>query len=82
MRTLPMHQSQEEIGHGTDEYGEYADFKYFMAPTYDLVMHIAGLGCMVRVLKPQSLAETMCDWILNTAKMYGRHLSSSENTTK
>lgn len=81
MRTLPMHQSQEEIGHGTDEYGEYADFKYFMAPTYDLVMHIAGLGCMVRVLKPQSLAETMCDWILNTAKMYGRHLSSSENTT-
>ncbi len=72
MRTLPMHQSQEEVGSGTDEYGEYADFKYYMAPTYDLVMHIAGLGCMARVLQPQSLVETMCEWIQNTAKMYGR----------
>ncbi len=82
MRTLPMHQSQEEIGHGTDEYGEFADFKYYMAPTYDLVMHIAGLGCMVRVLQPQSLVETMCEWIQNTAKMYGRHLSLPEKTAK
>lgn len=82
MRTLPMHQSQEEIGHGTDEYGEYADFKYYMAPTYDLVMHIAGLGCMVRVLQPQTLVETMCEWMANAAKMYGLHLSEPQNTAK
>ncbi len=82
MRTLPMHKSQEEIGVGSDEYGEYADFRYYMAPTYDLVMHIAGLGCMVRVLHPQTLADTMCEWMVNAAKMYGLHLSSHENVAR
>ena len=71
VRTLPMHGSQEETGHGTDEYGEYADFEYFMAPTYDLVMHMASLGPMARVLKPQSLVDAMADYIRNSARIYG-----------
>ena len=71
VRTLPMHGSQEETGHGTDEYGEYADFEYFMAPTYDLVMHMASLGPMARVLKPQSLVDAMAEYIRNSARMYG-----------
>lgn len=78
MRTLPMHQSQKVLTSGMDEYGEYTDFEYYVAPTYDLVMHLAGLGCMVRVLKPQTLADTMREWMLNAAKMYGLQLSLQE----
>lgn len=82
VRTLPMHQSQKELESGCDEFGEYTDFEYFVAPTYDLVMHLAGLGCMVRVLRPQTLVDSMSEWMVNAAKMYGLRLSSPENTAK
>lgn len=70
MRTLPLHHSQNELAGGKDTHDEYVDFEYYMSSTYDLVMHIAGLGAMVKVLKPASLAEEVVEWLGKAREMY------------
>lgn len=67
MRSLPLHQSQQEVH---TEGGEYSDFKYFLAPTYDFIMAILGMGSMVEVLEPATLREEMTDWVRDLADMY------------
>lgn len=50
LRALPIHPSQEELS--TDG-NEYADFRFFVAPTPDLMNHLLGLGSNVEVLEPE-----------------------------
>lgn len=50
LRALPIHPSQEEL---PGEGNEYADFRYFVAPTPDFLNYLLGLGSNVEVLKPE-----------------------------
>ena len=67
MRSLPLHSSQVEV---YTEDRVCSDFKYFLAPTYDFIMAILGMGSMVEVLEPADLREEMKSWVQNLAKIY------------
>ena len=67
IRSLPLHQSQQEVH---TEGGEYSDFKYFLAPTYDFIMAILGMASMVEVLEPATLREEITNWVRDLADMY------------
>jgi len=66
LRTLPLHQSQCEIY----SCGDYADFEYYLRPTYDFVMELLRVGSMVEVLEPQSLRDAMRGWIDDLKEVY------------
>ena len=55
LASLPLHHSQQLI----ENCGEYADFELYLAPTYDFVMKLLGMGPMIEVLEPLSLRKTM-----------------------
>lgn len=67
IRSLPLHQSQQEVH---TEGGEYSDFKYFLAPTYDFILAILGIASMVEVLEPATLREEITNWVRDLADMY------------
>lgn len=67
IRSLPLHHSQKEI---STRSGEYSDFEYFLAPTYDFIMAILGMGNLIEVISPKSLRDEMSVWVKNLAKMY------------
>jgi len=50
LRALPIHPSQEEL---PTEGNEYADFRFFVAPTPDFMNYLLGLGSNVEVLEPE-----------------------------
>lgn len=50
LRALPIHPSQEEL---PGEGDEYADFRYYVAPTPDFMNYLLGLGSNVEVLEPE-----------------------------
>lgn len=66
LRSLPLHHSQREIY--TSE--EYTDFEYFLAPTYDFIMALLGMGANVEIIKPTELRNEITIWVRNLAKMY------------
>ena len=66
LRSLPLHSSQREI----EDYGEYADFELFLAPTYDFVMKLLQVGSMIEVISPASLRKTMKGWISEMYELY------------
>lgn len=53
LRTLPKHHSQREIATTT----EYADFEYYLAPTFDFEHDILKEGPDLEVLEPESLRD-------------------------
>lgn len=67
IRSLPLHSSQEEIY--TAE-GVYSDFRYFLAPTYDFIMALLGMGPMIEVMKPERLRAEISGWIRDLSNMY------------
>lgn len=56
LRALPLHKSQEEV---LTKYGEYAEFKYRLCITPELVSSLLAMGEKVEVLEPESLREEM-----------------------
>lgn len=67
MRSLPLHASQKEV---YTEDGRCADFQYFLAPTYDFIMAILGMGSMVEVLQPEKLRKEVTGWVRDLSDMY------------
>lgn len=67
MRSLPLHHSQTEV---YTEEDVCSDFKYFLAPTYDFIMAILGMGSMIEVLEPAHLRKDMTGWVRDLAEMY------------
>lgn len=66
LNSLPLHHSQHLI----KDYGEYADFELFLAPTYDFVMKLLQVGAMIEVISPASLRATMKGWISDMNELY------------
>lgn len=62
----PLHHSQRLI----EDCGEYADFELLLSPTYDFVMRLLQVGPMVEVISPDSLRETIKDWISDMFNIY------------
>ena len=55
LRTLPLHHSQKEL-YTTDE---YADFEFYLRPTFDFRQELLAQGHDVEVLEPANLREQM-----------------------
>lgn len=66
LASLQLHHSQQLI----EDCGEYANFKLYLAPTYDFVMKLLSMGSMIEVLEPLSLRQTMKGWIAEMVKLY------------
>ena len=66
LRDLPIHKSQHEIGQGEN----FADFELYMRPTIDFSGHLLSRGSLIKVLKPQWLAEEIYNMHLEAAAMY------------
>ena len=66
VRTLPLHHSQKEIK-TTDQ---YADFEFYLKPTFDFRQELLAQGHDVEVLLPAQLREEMKEML---EKMLGRY---------
>jgi len=55
LRTLPIHHSQKELGSTS----EYADFEFYLRPTFDFRQELLSQGYEVEVLEPVSLRLEM-----------------------
>ena len=66
VRTLPLHHSQKEIK-TTDQ---YADFEFYLKPTFDFRQELFAQGHDVEVLLPAQLREEMKEML---EKMLGRY---------
>lgn len=66
LMSLPLHRSQRLM----EDFGEYADFELYLAPTYDFVMKLLQAGAMVEVISPASLRMTMKGWIGDMYELY------------
>ena len=66
MMSLPLHHSQVLL----EDAGEYADFEFFLAPTYDFVMKLLQFGNLIEVLRPKSLRLTLKEWISDMHDLY------------
>ncbi len=66
LKSLPLHHSQRLI----QDYGEYADFELYLAPTYDFIMKLLHVGAMIEVISPASLRNTMKGWISDMYELY------------
>ena len=66
LRTLPLHQSQQELC--TTE--EFADFSFDIRPTADFLGRLLSYGSDIEVLQPQELREKMKGMIAESLKRY------------
>ena len=66
IKTLPLHESQEL----KEEKEKYADFKIYLAPTFDFQQKLLSFGSSVEVIKPIKLRNEMKKWIVEMAKIY------------
>lgn len=67
LRSNPLHTSQKEIA-GLDKV--YADFEYYLTPTFDLANAILSMGPMVKVLSPSHLISEITGSIHAICKRY------------
>lgn len=67
LRALPLHKSQEEV---KTKYGEYADFKYRVCITPELVSTLLSMGEKIEVLEPPSLRQQIIDRLNACMKRY------------
>ena len=66
VRTLPLHHSQKEI----KTTPEYADFEFYLKPTFDFRQELLAQGYDVEVLLPAQFREEMKEML---EKMLGRY---------
>ena len=66
LRTLPRHHSQKELK-GTDG---YADFEYFLHPTFDFLQELFSQINELEVLEPAHLRQTMKEHLMKALKRY------------
>lgn len=66
MKSLPLHHSQKLL----EDNGEYADFEFFLAPTFDFIMKLLSAGAMIEVINPASLRKTLKGWISDMYNLY------------
>lgn len=66
IRSLPIHHSQRL----TEDYGEYADFELYLAPTFDFIMRLLHDGAWVEVISPAPLRMAMKGWISDMSDHY------------
>ena len=66
IKSLPLHHSQKLL----EDNGEYADFEFFLTPTYDFVMRLLHVGAMIEVISPASLRKTMKGWVTDMYNLY------------
>lgn len=66
LNDLPLHPSQRLIA-DTEEYAEYT---YYLRPTYDFCAHLLSLAGQVQVVTPQSLADRICQMARPSAPMW------------
>ena len=66
LRTLPLHHSQKEICKNDT----YADFEYYLAPTFDFRQAILKEGHELEVIEPISLREMIHDELATALKRY------------
>ena len=67
VRTLPLHHSQTEI----KTTAEYADFEFYLKPTFDFRQELLAQGHDVEVLRPAPFRKEMKEML---EKMLGRYL--------
>lgn len=67
LRTLPLHASQKELKSTT----EYADFEYYLRPTFDFRQELLSQGDEVEVLGPKEFREEIKDVLRRMLKRYG-----------
>ncbi len=66
LRTLPLHESQREIG--SDD--ESTLFEYHLKPTFDFYQLVLAQGDQVEVLEPESVREEMRNFAQNMLDYY------------
>lgn len=66
LRTLPLHHSQKEICKN----GTYADFEYYLAPTFDFRQAILKEGHELEVIEPLPLKEKIHAELISALKRY------------
>ena len=66
LRTLPLHESQREIG--SDD--ESTLFEYHLKPTFDFYQLVLALGDQVEVLEPDPVREEMRNFAQNMLDYY------------
>ena len=66
INSLPWHKSQKLLA----DNGEYADFEFFLAPTFDFLMKLFSAGAMIEVISPASLRKIMKIWVADMYDMY------------
>ena len=68
VQSLPLHRSQRLL----EDKGEYADFGFFLVPTYDFIMRLLQAGAMIEVISPASLRETLKERIFEMHSLYNK----------
>ena len=66
LRTLPLHNSQNEVN-TTDD---YTDFTFDIRPTFDFISALGALGEGLEVLEPTSLRNELIEWHKRSVKRY------------
>ena len=66
LRTLPIHHSQKEVKSTPD----YADFEFYLRPTFDFRQELLSQCNEVEVLKPAKLREEMKEMIGKMLELY------------
>lgn len=66
IKSLPIHHSQRLI----EDYGNYADFELWVAPTYDFIMRLLHDGAWLEVISPDSVRKTIKGWISDMYEYY------------
>ena len=66
LRTLPLHHSQKEL----QSTSEYADFEFYLHPTFDFLQELFAQTHEVEVLEPLRLRNSMKEYLLKALKRY------------
>ena len=66
LRTLPLHESQREMG--SEDGATF--FEYYVKPTYDFYQLLMAQGAQVEVVSPDDVREQMADYVMEMAKYY------------
>ena len=75
LRTLPLHESQREIG-GNDE---HTLFEYHLKPTFDFYQLVLAQGDQVEILEPEPVRAEMRNFVCNMLSYYTKE---EKNTCK
>ena len=66
LRTLPLHHSQKELRSTP----EYADFEFYLRPTFDFRQELLSQGDEVEVLEPASFRKEMMETVSRILERY------------